>query len=40
VHALLGEAEAWVACERGGVEEAELALERCRDAVAVSAVPL
>jgi len=40
VHALLGEAEDWVACERGGVEEAELALERCRDAVAVSAVPL
>jgi hypothetical protein len=34
VHALLEEAEAWVASERGGVAEAEVALERCRDALA------
>jgi hypothetical protein len=40
VHALVGEAEAWVACERGGAEEAERALERCRDALATQAGPL
>jgi hypothetical protein len=40
VHALLGEAEAWVASERGGAEEAQLALERCRDALAIQAAPL
>jgi hypothetical protein len=34
VHALLEEAEAWVAVEHGGVELAEAALERCRDALA------
>jgi hypothetical protein len=34
VHALLEEAEAWVASERGGAEEAEAALERCRAAMA------
>jgi hypothetical protein len=34
VHALLAEAEAWVAVEHGGVERAEAALERCRDALA------
>lgn len=33
VHALLAEAEAWAAAERGGMELAEAALERCRDAV-------
>jgi hypothetical protein len=33
VHALLGEAEAWVVAERGGAECAEAALERCRDAL-------
>ncbi len=38
VHALLEEAEAWVASERGGVEGAEAALERCRDALAEPAV--
>ena len=37
VHALLGEAEAWVASERGGADEAEAALERCRDALAAPA---
>jgi hypothetical protein len=37
VHALLEEAEAWVASERGGVPEAEGALERCRDALAAPA---
>jgi hypothetical protein len=36
VQALLGEAEAWAAVERGGVELAEAALERCRDALAES----
>jgi len=40
VRALLGEAEAWVASERRETEEAELALERCRDALALPAVPL
>jgi hypothetical protein len=38
VHALLEEAEAWVATERSGVDEAETALARCRDAVAAPAV--
>jgi hypothetical protein len=38
VHALLEEAEAWVACERGGVDAAEAALERCRAALAEPAV--
>jgi len=40
VHALLGEAEAWVASERDGAEDAELALDRCRDALTLSAPPL
>lgn len=40
VHALLEEAEAWVASERGGAEEAEGALERCRDALAAPAAAL
>jgi len=34
VHALLGEAEAWVASERDGTEFAEAALERSREALA------
>ena len=34
VHELLAEAEAWTAAERGGVELAAAALERCRDALA------
>jgi len=34
VHALLAEAEAWVASERGGTEPAEAALERAREALA------
>jgi hypothetical protein len=38
VHALLEEAEAWVAVERGGAEAAEAALERCREALAEPAV--
>jgi hypothetical protein len=38
VHALLEEAEAWVASERDGVEGAEAALERCREALAEPAV--
>jgi hypothetical protein len=33
VHALLAEAEAWVASERDGTELAEQALQRCRDVV-------
>ena len=37
VHALLGEAEAWVASEQGGADDAEAALERCRDALAAPA---
>ena len=37
VHALLGEAEAWAASERVGADDAEAALERCRDALAASA---
>ncbi len=32
VHALLREAEAWVATERGGTDLAEQALQRCRAA--------
>jgi hypothetical protein len=40
VHALLEEAEAWVASERGGADEAEVALERCRAALDAPAVPL
>ena len=34
VRALLVEAEAWVATERGETDGAELALERCRNALA------
>ena len=34
VHALLAEAEAWVASERDGTDLAKQALQRCRDAVA------
>jgi len=34
VHELLAEAEAWAAAERGGVELAEAALQRCRHALA------
>jgi hypothetical protein len=34
VHALLEEAEAWLAAEAGGADMAEAALERCRDALA------
>ena len=34
VHELLAEAEVWTASEHGGVELAEAALERCRDALA------
>jgi hypothetical protein len=33
VHALLGEAEAWVATERDGTDLAQQALQRCREAV-------
>jgi hypothetical protein len=33
VRALLGEAEAWVRCEREGTDLAEQALVRCQDAV-------
>jgi hypothetical protein len=33
VHALLAEAEAWVVSERTPTDEAELALERCREAL-------
>jgi hypothetical protein len=38
VHALLDEAEAWLAVERGEAGLAEAALERCRDALATPAV--
>jgi hypothetical protein len=34
VHALLEEAEAWVASECGGVGAAEAALDRCHEALA------
>lgn len=37
VHALLEEADAWLAADGAGAEEAEAALERCREAVAASA---
>lgn len=40
VHALLEEADAWVASERSGADEAELALERCRSALASPVAPL
>lgn len=40
VHALLVEAEAWVASERGATDAAEAALGRCREALAEPAVPL
>ena len=40
VHALLEEAEAWVASERSGADEAELALEHCRSALTSPAAPL
>lgn len=40
VHALLEEAEAWVGSERVGSDDAEAALERCRNALAAPAVPL
>jgi hypothetical protein len=40
VHALLYEAEAWIASERGGADAAEAALERCRDALEAPAVAL
>jgi hypothetical protein len=39
VHALLEEAEAWIAAEAGGAEMAEAALARCRDALAAPARP-
>jgi hypothetical protein len=38
VHALLEEAEEWVAAEARGTEEAEKALERCGDALATAPV--
>ena len=38
VHALLEEAEAWLAAETCGVDMAEAALERCRDALAATVV--
>jgi hypothetical protein len=40
VHALLEETEAWVASERGGADDAEAALERCRDALAAPTAAL
>jgi hypothetical protein len=40
VHALLEEAETWVASERSETGEAEAVLERCRDALAAPAVTL
>jgi hypothetical protein len=39
VHALLEEAEAWVASERCGTGSAEAALDRCREALIETAVP-
>lgn len=33
IHALVEEAEAWVAAERGGTDLAEAALSRCRAAL-------
>jgi hypothetical protein len=38
VHALLEEAEAWLAVEQGEAGPAGAALERCRDALAAPAV--
>jgi hypothetical protein len=38
VHALLEEAEEWVAAEVDGTAEAEAALERCRDALPAAPV--
>jgi hypothetical protein len=38
VHALLDEAEAWLAAEPGGSDLAGAALERCRDALAAPVV--
>lgn len=38
VHALLEEAEAWLAAEPGAADEAGTALERCREALAAPAV--
>lgn len=40
VHALLHEAEAWIASERGGTDGAEAALERCLEALEARAVAL
>ena len=37
VHALLGEAEAWLVAEGAGADDAERALERCRDRLGVGA---
>lgn len=39
VHALVEEAEAWLALEPAGVEAAGAALERCRNALHEPAVP-
>jgi hypothetical protein len=39
VHALLEEAEVWIASERGGTGAAEDALERCREALMEPSVP-
>jgi hypothetical protein len=39
VHALLEEAEAWIAAEAGGAELAAAALDRCREALAAPALP-
>jgi hypothetical protein len=38
VHALLDEADTWLAAEPGGSDPAEAALERCRDALAAPVV--
>jgi hypothetical protein len=38
VHALLDEADAWLAAEGAGTQLGEAALERCRDALAQPAV--
>ena len=38
VHALLDEADAWLAAEGADTQLAEAALERCRDALAQPAV--
>ncbi len=39
VHALVEEADAWVAAEGGGAEEAVEALDRCRAALMEPATP-